>query len=299
MQIDQFLIELRSSLRLYDKRDMIDDASVYRWIEIALKKFGADISVPKEVVVDIKKGKADMPGDYYDLILAYKCDFKGYDVPEGDKVIPELQNTIAWKERTEKSYKWCSCDQCCKEEHESTIVEKFYINVHDRDHEVRCFYDRPTSLRLAKPMLKDKCLNKCRNKWVKESEYEINIINGYIYANFDGPVYMKYKSLPFDGKGNIFIPDTPQGLLADYIENFVKMRLFEEWMFNGEVQGAAEIYKLYQAQDLIKFRDAKTEVKMMNWSLSDWYKPLARSKKRYAVYENIAPKINNVIKIVR
>lgn len=45
----------------------------------------------KEAVVDVKRGQARMPGDYFDLILAFKCDFKGYEVPEGDKVISELQ----------------------------------------------------------------------------------------------------------------------------------------------------------------------------------------------------------------
>ncbi len=38
--------------------------------------------------MDVKRGQARMPGDYFDLILAFKCDFKGYEVPEGDKVIP-------------------------------------------------------------------------------------------------------------------------------------------------------------------------------------------------------------------
>ncbi len=39
--------------------------------------------------------------------------------------------------------------KCCKDECEKVIVEKFYINVHDRDHEVRCYYDRPVMLGLA------------------------------------------------------------------------------------------------------------------------------------------------------
>ena len=115
MTVEDYIIELKSSLRSFDKRDLIDEVSIYKWVEIALKKFGGDITMRKEAVVDVKRGQARMPGDYFDLILAFKCDFKGYEVPEGDKVIPELQNTIAWKERTERSYRWCSCNECCKE----------------------------------------------------------------------------------------------------------------------------------------------------------------------------------------
>lgn len=298
MQVEEFLIELKASLRTYDKRDIIDDASIYRWIEIALKKFGGDITVPKDVVLDVKRKQAVMPGDYYDLILAYRCDFAGYEIPDGKEVIPELQNTFAWKERTERSYRWCSCEECCKDECEKTIIEKFYINTPKNVHEVRCHYRKPVPLKLAKPMMKDMCLTKQRNMFSKDSPFEINIVNGSLFANFDGPVYMKYKALPFDGKGEIFIPDTPQGLLADYVENYVKMRLFEEWMYNGEVAGAADIFKLYFQQDLVKLKNAKAEVKMMNWTLADFYKPLERSKKRYSVYERMTPMVDNVIKII-
>lgn len=298
MQIEEFLVELKASLRHYDKRDIIDDASIYRWIEIALKKFGGDITIPKDIVLDVKRKQAVMPGDYYDLILAYRCDFAGYEVPGGKEVIPELQNTFAWKERTERSYRWRSCEECCKEECEKTIVEKFYINTPKDTYEVRCHYRKPVPLKLAKPMMKDMCLTKQRNMFSQDSPFEINIINGSLFANFDGPVYIKYKALPFDGKGEIFIPDTPLGLLADYIENYVKMRLFEEWMYNGEVAGAGDMFKLYMQQDLIKLKNARAEVKSMNWTLSDYYKLLQRNRERYSVYEKMTPMINNVVKII-
>lgn len=298
MIVEDYIIELKSSLRSFDKRDLIDEVSIYKWVEIALKKFGGDITMRKEAVVDVKRGQARMPGDYFDLILAFKCDFKGYEVPEGDKVIPELQNTIAWKERTERSYRWCSCNECCKEECEKVIVEKFYINTHDRDHEVRCYYDRPVMLGLAKPMLRDSCLSKCRNKVIKDSPYEINIVNGFLYANFDGPIYMQYRSLPFDGESNIIIPDTPQGLVLDYVDNFVKMRFFEELMYNAEAQGAADLFKLYAQQDLVKLKNAKTELKMMGMTLKGMYEPLRRRRAEFEIYTKAYPVIDNILKLV-
>lgn len=62
--------------KIIDKRDLIDEVSIYKWVEIALKKFGGDITMRKEAVVDVKRGQARMPGDYFDLILAFKCDLK-------------------------------------------------------------------------------------------------------------------------------------------------------------------------------------------------------------------------------
>lgn len=109
---------------------------------------------------------------------------------------------------------------------------------------------------------------------------------------------MKYRSLPFDDDGNIFIPDTSQGLLVDYIENYVKMRLFEEWTLNNEVQGASEILKLYIQQDLIKFKNAKTELKMDNLTWDDFYKSLNRRKNDFRKYEVMSPMIDNVVKLI-
>lgn len=297
MNVEDFIIELKSSLRSIEKRDLIDDTSIYRWVEIALRKFGGDITMVKDAVVDVCRGQAKMPSDYYALNLAFRCDFKGYDVPEGEDIIPELQNTIAWKERTEKTYRWCSCEECCKEESEKVVVEKFYINTHDRKHEVRCYYDKPVLLKLAKPMLRDKCLGKCRNKLIKDSEFEINIVNGTLYANFNGPVYMEYRALPFNGE-DIEIPDTAQGLVLDYIENYVKMRLFEELMYNGEIPNAADMYKLYLQQDLIKFKNAKTELKMSALTLDGLYEPLRRRKAELEVYYKAYPILDRITKII-
>ena len=74
-----------------------------------------------------------------------------------------------------------------------------------------------------------------------------------------------------DGESNIIIPDTPQGLVLDYVDNFVKMRFFEELMYNGEAQGAADLFKLYAQQDLVKLKNAKTELKMMGMTLKGMY----------------------------
>ena len=73
---------------------------------------------------------------------------------------------------------------------------------------------------------------------------------------------MQYKATPYDDKGNIWIPDTSTNALAEYVENYVKMRFFEELTFNGEAPGAAELFKLYMQQDPVKFMAAKTDVKM-------------------------------------
>lgn len=304
MKVEDFIIELKASLRSYDKRDLIDDASVYRWVELALRKFGGDIAMKKEALLDVKHGQAVMPTDYYSLILAFRCDFAGYELPEGKEIIPRLQNTIAWKERTTKSYKWNSCDECCKDECESVVVEKFYINTRDlgkeRRHEVRCRYRNPQLLRLAPPMQRDLCLSKCRNLHVltKDTPFEINITGGILYANFDGPVYMQYRATPYDEKGNIWIPDTSTNALADYVENYVKMRFFEEQTFNMETPGAADLFKLYAQQDPVKFRAAMTDVKMENLSSSIAWKMKDRLRESMVKYELMTPQIDKIFKII-
>lgn len=304
MSVEDLIVELKASLRAYDKKDLIDEASIYHWVELALKRFGGDIAVPKDIVVDVKRGQALLPSDFYSLILAFRCDFGGYELPEGKETVPVLQNTFAWKERTRKSYKWLSCDECCKDEEESVVVEKFYINTRDMEkelrHEVRCHYKHPRPLRLAKTMKKDVCLSKYRNMYFATADTpdEINIVGRILYANFDGPVYMQYKGTPYDDEGNIWIPDVSTNALADYVETYVKMRFFEEQAMNAESANAAEFYKLYVQQEPVKFMAARTAVKMEQLTKDGMWKMKDRLKESMAVYEVMTPEVDKIYKLV-
>ena len=73
---------------------------------------------------------------------------------------------------------------------------------------------------------------------------------------------MIYYGLPVDDEGNIEIPDTPNGHLETYLEYYIKRRLSERLMANGDAQALAQMYQIYAQNESIALRNASTELKM-------------------------------------
>lgn len=285
MSVEELISELKAEFYKYDDAGLIDPASIYRWVEIAVKRFGGSVAVNAEAVIHSRNGQATLPQGFFDLIYAYRCEpwYCEYD----KKMKPELQKEIGFVERTEHEFRWCSCDECCKEESEKIITEKLFINT---PKEVHFHYHHPILLKLSKTMKRDKCAKDCRNRYVKDCPWEIMINGPIMYCNFDGSIYIKYREIPMEEDGAPIIPDTPLGLVAKYVETYVKKRLFEVVMVNGELQGAGDLFKVYAQQELLEFPSALRDAIMSQTSLKDIAENLKKSNKRkMAVYENMMP----------
>lgn len=64
MTIKGLLAEIKADLHKYDDSGAIDTSSVYRWAEIALKRFGGVIAVMSEAVVKTSNKQAVLPSDF-------------------------------------------------------------------------------------------------------------------------------------------------------------------------------------------------------------------------------------------
>ena len=293
MTVEELIADLRAEFKRLDEADQIQVASVYRWVEVALKRFGGTIATDTEAIIRSKNGQARLPDGFYDLIYGYRCEPWYYECDE--KMKPELQQEIGFVERTERETRWCSCNECCKEEHCNVITEKLYINT---PKEVKFHYRHPILLNQKRRMNKDSCTDGCNSKLFKDCPNDI-VINGPImYCGFDGPIYIKYRGLPFHDD-ELVIPDTPLGLVARYVETYVKMRLFEVVAFSGEVPNAGDMYKVYAQKEPFEFRDAMADAKMQNFSLKNMGETLKRGNRRkMEIYENIYPQNVEMIKVV-
>ena len=72
MTIKGLLAEIKADLHKYDDGGAIDTSSVYRWAEIALKRFGGVIAVMSEAVVKTSNKQAVLPSDFFDMLDAYR-----------------------------------------------------------------------------------------------------------------------------------------------------------------------------------------------------------------------------------
>lgn len=285
MSVDELLSEIRADLGKYYDAGLIDELSVYRWVEWALKRFGGAIAVSSEAIVTSKNGVVEFPHDFFDLLAAYKVEPKVCEIPGGKAELAELQHEIGFVERTERGFRWNSCTECCKEEFERTITQKIYIN----SHEVRFHYDNPRPLYFGRGIRRDCSANDHRDAFDADG-YDLSVVGDKAYCKFDGFIYIIYRAIPRDKDGLPFIPETQLGYLEDYVETYVKMKIFEKVAANGEMQGAAEMYKVYFQQEPSKFARAMKEAKMSQFSLDD-YRRLAEDNRRERMrYEAMWPR---------
>ena len=255
--IESFLEEIKSDFRKYDEQGLIDEASIYRDIEFAIKRFGNDINELCETVVTVKNGEVQLPSNFCSLYIAYMCEPAGWDSPTIEK--HELQDSMFYIERIERDKRWDSCDPCCTEESEKIITENLYF----RDHEVNFRYKNPTLLKLGKSFNKNQCHSKCRNKFVRDCPSEITINKNTLYANFDtGTVYMQYYGLPVDADGQLVMPESFNGHITDFIEYYVKERLIERLILNNDAKNLSNMYTLMVQKRGVALKNASSEIKM-------------------------------------
>lgn len=249
--------EVKNDLSKYADAGLIDEDSLYRDIVLGLKRFGNDVMVLQEVVVDVKEGQANLPQGFWSLYFAYLCEPLG--LKRNNIEVHDLQSSFFYRERVERSNTWNECDACCDDVKEKIIRENLYFN----NAKVEFFFHRPQLLSLGKTFKKNNCHAKCRNKFVHDNPNEITIDGTTLGANFNsGHIYMQYYGLPEDEEGYIEIPETKNGHLETYLEYRLKRRLAEKLIANNDAQGLSNMYAIYAQQESIALKNASAELKM-------------------------------------
>lgn len=284
MTIKQLLAEIKADLHKYDDAGAIDTASVYRWAEFALKRFGGAIAVTAEAVVKTINMQADLPDDFFDLLDAYRVEPLVCEIPGGEEARADLQREIGFIERTERGFRWNSCTECCKEEFEKTITERIYIG----GHEVRFHYDHPERLTFGRGIRRDCAANDYRDKY-DWNRNDLSVVGDKLYSRFDGFIYIIYRAIPVDGDGLPYIPDSQLGYLEDYVETYIKMKIFENAAANNLIEGAGSVYQLYAQQEPSKFARAMREAKMSQFTLDDYRRAAESNRRMMLSYEYMWP----------
>lgn len=281
MEFREVLADINSTFKSHAAAGLIDEVSLYTDYLFLLKEFGSLPLEQYEDVVEVKNGKAYLPGGFNKLIIAMKCEPFIYETKYKD----HLQDSRFWVERHEKSAIWDSCNDCCIEEGEKYIVEKLYY----REYEADYYYKDPIVLSLVKGINKNYCANDCQNLRIHSSPYEINIVRGNILqTNFKtGNVFLKYYGYDEDEDGFVSVPDTYNGNLEQYIINELKARVLEGILASGDAVSGEDKMLAYFSQ---KARDYKvkaiTELKAKNFNkqaIKSYKKTLKTSRKSFEV----------------
>lgn len=255
--IDSVLTRVKQTFSKYVDAGLVDETIMYYDAITALKRFGNDVCVLQDVVIDVKNGKAKLPDNFFSLFAAYLCDPLAYENSGVD--IPTLQQSYFYTEKTSLNTSWNECDSCCSKDKEETLIRE---NLYFDSGKVTFYYQNPRLLRLGKTFIKSKCHSKCRNKVQQDCLEEINIYKTMLTTNFnEGSVYMKYYGLPLDEEGNIDMPETKNENVSLFLEYYLKERISEDLIINKDAQGVQSLYGTFAGKAQMYQRAASAELK--------------------------------------
>lgn len=273
MTLSQLIAEIHADLSNYSSRGLINDTDLKTWFINKLKLFGQTITEPVETILDLKGGKACLPEDFQSVITAYRCTPLTYSC--NTDFVDVVQSSIEWKEKTERNVIWSSCNPCCTKVEEKTIIENRLIE----NIPVAFHYSNPTKLNITKRVRRDFCDKKYLQMFSDTSLDVIDIDNTSLFANFsEGSIYFKYNGLTKTEQGDYFVPDSPRGKVQTYFITFLKFKLFEKWLLNGDDENLINKFNYLKVSEKEQFEEAIRDAKLRTLT-PDSYKKLASINK--------------------
>lgn len=284
MIFNEFLSDIKNSMKQYDSAGLIDEMSVYQWVIDALNAFSMLPTIKIETIVDIKNNTGKLPDGFKTLYSAIKCEPYSYTVEDESQPEQVLQDFYFYKVRELKNEDWNFCNPCDIQETESCVVEKVYLNNGIR---ANFYYNKPEPLKLnlTSYTKKTKCDRDCLNLNVTDSKHEISINNKTLYTNFrEGKVFMVYNGYEEDEDGMLIIPETTENNIIRYLTAYVKKKILEE-IFNNSDNTTNEqfLYSMYMQEEQTYFTKTMGELKMKR-VLQGMNKYKSQIKKQFQVY---------------
>ena len=256
------LAEIQSELKQYDESGLLDYRSLNRWLKNEVKRFGANVMILTEKVVEVKNGKAILPEDFFSLNIAAKCDADSHEFNEGCR--EDLQSSQYWTQRLETTYEWDNLSGSHKGVDYKCIEEKIYHN----NCAITFRYRNPQLLKLTKGIKRDICSNSCKNIKVRQAPWEMNILGETLNFNFkEGYVYLQYYGIPTDEEGDLYIPDVRS--LEEYLIAYCKRKTLETlWLNDDDVNLVNKLsYMKQEERELfgLAMTQTKFEALSKNW----------------------------------
>jgi hypothetical protein len=265
----QIVAEILTDLRQYDESQLIDYRSLNMWIKNELKRFGANVTILTEKVLEVENGRAELPDNFWTMYLAVKCTPDSQEIND-ESCSQQIQESSFWKQRLEKTYIWDNQSGSHKQEDYKTIEEKVYYN----NCQVTFRYREPEVLRLTTGIKKEYCATGCKNlqkQLTSSAKNEINIVGNVIQTNFkNGFIYLQYNGLPTDEDGDILIPEVRS--LEEYLIYYAKRKILEALWINDDDVNIVNKLQYIRQMERETFSLAMTQVKFEN--LKNWDKRL-------------------------
>lgn len=263
----QVIAEIKNTFKSYDSEGLIDEITVRNLLKSELKRFGNNIMVYTDDIIKVENGIGELPKDFWALKYAERYYASHYECDEESRDL--LQNSHFWKMTVERDDKFVD-GKIVEVKTTKTVSEDIYF----RDATAKLFYSNPTPLFLTKGYNRKAVDKDCINlpNRLKRGKYnEINIVGNYIQANFSkGYIYIKYKAIPTNEDGEIYIPETQHDRLREYILYFLKWKVAEGLYLNDDDPNLVNKIQYLAQMANEAFGLAMTETKMSTLTKRTW-----------------------------
>lgn len=255
---NQLLDEVSLDFTNYSMENLIDPTQLIKVARRVTYDLGLRINITKETVLNLEKGKAKLPQDFYTFNYGLLCGEYSITniLPQGTHIeeIPytPYQEVKAHIDTCNQGScdipqtMPCGCptvsvpipnynplvpygDYCIKPRVFMNCKGQAYELVQIIGTQTRTFkHFLPLKLKMVGNTIECGCPNinlRCKD--------EIWIRDGWLFANFNiGSIYINYQSDLQDDEGNLLVPD--HDLLNEYYEYALKERILENMFMDGE-----------------------------------------------------------------
>ncbi len=278
---DQLMADVSIDFKKYSMKDLIEQQELIKVARRCNYELGLRIYKPKEIVLDVEKGKVRLPNDFYVLNFAMSL----YDrvveglYPTGVHTEDVLVGSIAQKIHTApppeeidlcrdmipvpspKQDPKCDCtcnngcgyteppcgdegkNECCKNPGTCRVACSGDVyQLRQYFNGFRHVYKRIEPLNIVS---NTEDLNGLCPGLYWESPHSASIRDGWLYTSFEhGKVYLNYMGDLEDEEGNLLVPD--HELLNEFYEYALKQRILENLIINDEEVNANKIQLIEQ-----------------------------------------------------
>jgi hypothetical protein len=271
---DQLLDEVFVDFQNYNLQNMIEPHQLIKVAKRVNYDLGLRIFMTKQAVLEVEKGKAKLPDDFFVLNFALVCD--EYEVheamPQGTWI--EDRPLITPYKSTPASVDFCAaptvnCSKCSPQPcgcngaplpssayaSEATYnptepygnycnKPRVYLNCKGEAYELVQIVN--TQSRIYKRLFPIKIVNNAANVdcdcpnlnfYAPDTAW---IKDNFIYTSFDcGSLYINYQGMLEDDGGNLLVPD--HDMLNEYYEYALKQRILENLIMNDEITAGQKL----------------------------------------------------------
>lgn len=282
---NQMLSEIKNKLKVYDQQGLLDELTIRNGIKENIKEFGGNIMNEFQTSLVVKKGRAKLPDNFWALKAAVKCEQAGALEVEAKKHIQKQHSYFEWTEIGDY-YNFLQGKPCLEDGDSKFVTETVYFETPNKAYEF--YYNQPTLLNLVPHVYKVRCDSDCPNL-TADSEYDISIDenHNYITTNFnEGFIWVWYKGLPCDEKGDLVIPDTSRDKLKNYIIYFAIVRTLQDLLLSEDDPNIFNKLQIFESLKNEYFYAAKSE--SISKGSVGWSTRLKNNNRRNTLkYENM------------